>query len=157
MIAWAAKELLCDGEAGQKIFDVVCWAYRVMPKLSTTRRSLVEQCVLLMMIKRAGLMLQLDRCQRCSEKQPKEAVVLRKEGDGWECLSCCARLPEGAMSLSPRGLMLLRLMAASPGKVLRTKVTDEDVFELGKLIRKLMTINVGEYTGQAIALCVGSR
>lgn len=157
VIAWVIKGLLCDGEAGWQIFDVVCWAYRVMPRLSIARRSLVEGGVLMMIVKRAGLMPQLGKCQRCGERHPKEAVVLRKDGEGWECLSCCTRLPREGMSLSPRGLILLRLMAVSPGKALRTKVPDDGVFELQKLIRNIVSIKAGEYSGQAIALWIGAR
>lgn len=157
VIAWVVKGLLCDGEAGLQIFNVVCWAYRIMPRLSVVSRSLVEGCVLLMIIKRAGLMPQLGKCQKCGEKHPKEAVVLREDGEGWKCLSCCTRLPHKDMSLSSRGLELLRLMAGSPGKALRIKRTDDDVFELQKLIRKLVSINAGEYSEHSMALCIGAR
>jgi DNA repair protein RecO (recombination protein O) len=157
VIAWVVKALLCDGQAGQQIFNVVCWAYRTMPRLSTVRQSLVEGCVLLMIIKRAGLMPQLSKCQRCNEKNPNEAVILQKDGGGWECLSCCVRLPNKGMSLSPNGLELLRLMIINPKKALRAKVEDREVFELQKLIRKLVAIYAGEYSEHPIALCIGAR
>jgi len=157
VIAWAIKGLLSEGEEEKQVFNVVCWAYRVMPRLSTARRAMVEGCGLMMIIRKAGLMPQLDKCQRCSERQPKEAVVLQKDGEGWECLSCCTRLPGDGMSLSPRGLGLLRLMAVSPGKAWRTKPAAEDVAELQKLIRKLASIYAGEYTKHDIALCIGAR
>lgn len=156
VIAWVVKGLLCDGEAGRQIFNVVCWAYRVMPRLSVASQSLVEGCVLLMIIKRAGLMPQLGKCRRCSERHPKEAVVFGKDGEGWECLLCCARLPDKGMSLSFQGLELLRLMAVSPGKALRAGVMSDDVFGLQKLIRKLVSIYAGEYAGHEIALCISA-
>ena len=157
VIAWAVKGLLGEGERGQQIFNVVCWAYKTMPKLPVTRRSLVEGCVLMMIIKKAGLMPQLGKCQKCNEKQPKEAVVLRRDGEGWECLSCCTRLPDKGMSLSPQVLALLRLMSASPGKALRIKVADDDALVVQKLIKKLVSIHVGEYAEQTIALCNVAR
>jgi DNA repair protein RecO (recombination protein O) len=96
-------------------FDEVC---EIMQSLVSEKKSMLEISFSLLVLNKAGLSPLLDKCQRCGERRPKQAVVLESREGGWYCLGCCSNLAQAAASFSPDGLSVLRFLSKSPSKSL---------------------------------------
>jgi len=118
LLAELIVNVLGEGDPQEDVFNAFGQACEIMPGLNKEKRSMLEISVALLVLNRAGLLPLLDRCRRCGEKQPKQAVVLESREGGWYCLGCCSNLAQAASSFSATGLRVLRFLSEKPSKSL---------------------------------------
>ncbi len=115
------RKLLPEGQPAAKLFTVLDDAWRLLPSLAPAQRSILEATVQLQVLQVAGLSPALRHCLSCGREQPQEAVVLRADSGGWQCLSCHGQWAGAQHSLSPALLKVLRWLHRYPEQALRLK------------------------------------
>lgn len=115
------RKLLPEGQPAEKLFTVLDDAWRLLPTLEPARRSILEATIQLQVLQVAGLSPALRNCLNCGREQPQEAVVLRGDSGGWQCLSCHGQWAGARHSLSPALLKVLRWLHRYPEQALRLK------------------------------------
>lgn len=120
-----------------RLYDAVHQACEVLPQVSYVKRSLVEVAIVLMALREGGVLPLLDKCLRCGQGRPREAVVLDAQRGGWVCLTHLptrqAGLPtlkQARASLTPRVLAALRYLSVSPSKALNLSIDEEEAHQL---------------------------
>lgn len=126
--------LLCtvlpEGQPSSELFAVLDEAWQLLPTLAPAQRYILETTVRLQVLRVAGLSPALGRCLSCGRQRPVEAVVLRGEDGGWQCLSCYGRWAGSQHSLSPTVLKALRWLHRHPEHALRLKSNQEEAEQL---------------------------
>lgn len=117
-----------------QVYEAVRRAWELLGQLEANRRSLLEVATVALLLREAGVMPLLDKCQQCGIAQPREAVVLDPERGGWMCLTCLPTSPAGNRLLSPQGLKCLRYLAVKQQHALRLKVADHESRQLGRAV-----------------------
>lgn len=124
------RKLLPEEQPAEKLFTVLDDAWRLLPNLEPTRRSILEATVQLQVLHAAGLSPALRHCLSCGREQPQEAVVLRGDSGGWHCLSCHGQWAGARHSLSPALLKVLRWLHRYPEQALRLKSSSTQAEQL---------------------------
>lgn len=119
-----------EGEELPSLYDALVQAWEVLPSLSVSKKLLLESAFSLLVVKEAGLLLQLSACQMCSKRVPEEAVVLDWHEGGWRCITCHDGFVGTDYSLSPRLFKVVRYIATYPERSLRLKVSEAEAEQI---------------------------
>lgn len=167
--AAAVMRLLEYEVAYPAVWAALRYSWQQSPTLAAGRCALLEAAVVLFVLRSAGMQPQLAACQRCGQREPREAVVLEAERGGWLCLSCRlapvveaggfttgqARQTGGpagggmpswrstAVSLTPQELVYLRLAAVSWGRASRLTLSAAEGQQLVAALRGYLGAVVG--------------
>ncbi len=135
-MAMVVSGLFDEDQAQPDLYDRLLDAWYSLPQLDMAKRQMLEGAFMMLALKQAGLMPDLQVCQACQEAKPREAVVFAAQDGGWKCLSCHNSLQGTEYSLSPRLLSALRFISAKPEAAVRLKVAEQESTQLLQTVRK---------------------
>lgn len=143
-ISLVVTSLFSEHEVQEEIYDAVVDAWSILPRMPKAKRELLEGAIMMLSLREAGLMPNLQSCQVCGVKKPSDSVVMRVEEGGWRCLSCNAGFHGTRYSLSPRVLQVVRFMAEYPHQASRVAASQDETGQLISALRWCMSQVIGQ-------------
>ena len=145
-ISLVVTSLFNEQEPQLEVFDAMVDALTILPRLPQAKRELLEGAIMMLALREAGLMPNLQSCQVCGITKPADAVVMRVEEGGWRCLSCNNGFHGTKYSFSPRVLQVVRFMAEYPHQAPRVAASQDETGQLISALRWCMAQVIGQPT-----------